>query len=356
MFSSAGEPARPCSRVISRCSSRTATGRSCGAASATTCSRSWVIRSWLIKQIVESQYRHARRSRRPLRSLLDFPTDVYRSWLVSRISHTSVGYAIGGRAAHRGSALGVPVGSRSMSENMIIEIIHTAPAALWVLFALFAYLGLRSAIRPQLGRLSTVSAPGFEVKFAEQLLDAAHKQDAVGADAGTEPDPDAAGPLPAPPTANERRAAVSRLEHATEFLQGGSILWVDDRPQSNASLMTLFRTVGMTVDSARSTSEALDLMQAGAYDLTITDRRRPEEGSSAAYALVEAMAERGLKVPVILFTSRFDPRRGTPPGLFAYTSGGENLVQYVIDVMERIKFGVSVRVPYRPSEDRRAAA
>ncbi|MDT5028862.1 MAG: hypothetical protein QOE61_5288, partial [Micromonosporaceae bacterium] len=42
-----------------------------------------------------------------------------------------------------------------------------------------------------------------------------------------------------------------------------------------------------------------------------------------------------------------DTRQGLPPGLFAYTSGGDNLVQYVIDVMERIQFGIGMRVPVR---------
>lgn len=233
-----------------------------------------------------------------------------------------------------------------ISETMTLEIIRAAPAALWVLFALFVFLALRSVIRDRLTHLSTVRTGTVEMSFAEPLLEAARVQDGGGVSTD-EPGAPA-------PSASESRAAVSRLEHAAEYLAEGRILWVDDHPEWNSSLATLFRKAGMTVDSPRSTTEAMQLLTKRSYDLIITDmtRHTEEPAPGAAYTLLDSLVEHGARTPVILFSSSFDSTRGVPFGLFAYTSSGDNLVQYVIDVMERVKFGVGMRIPSRGARPR----
>jgi CheY-like chemotaxis protein len=226
-----------------------------------------------------------------------------------------------------------------MSEQMTIEIIHDAPAALWVLFALLVYLTLRPVIKTQLGKLRSVDGLGVRLDFAEALLEAQ-----------TKADHSAAEPEDAPaPSARERRSAVSRLEHAAEFMTGRTILWVDDHPEWNTPVATLFRRVGMTVETVKSTRDALDALRGTSFDLIITDMRRETEepGTTAGVTLLDALAKQRIATPVILFSGHTDVRRGLPPGLFAYTSGGDNLVQYVIDVMERVGFGVPMRTPFR---------
>jgi CheY-like chemotaxis protein len=176
--------------------------------------------------------------------------------------------------------------------------------------------------------------------FAATLLEAQQTQ-GIGTTQGPNDSP--------PPSASERRGTVSRLEHAAEYLHDRRILWVDDHPELNASLVTLFRKAGMTVDTVRSTQEAIEVLRRQPFDLIISDMRRDTEepAATAAYTLVETLADKGIRVPVILFTGHLDTRPGLPPGLFAHTSGGDNLVQYVIDVMERIQFGIGMRVPVR---------
>ena len=55
--------------------------------------------------------------------------------------------------------------------------------------------------------------------------------------------------------------------------------------------------------------------------------------------LIEEMDELGIRVPILVFTGSFDPRRGVHPEIFAYTTDVDELVHYVIDVMERVQFG-----------------
>ncbi|HEV7898266.1 MAG TPA: response regulator [Planosporangium sp.] len=205
-----------------------------------------------------------------------------------------------------------------------MEGIKTVPAVLWVAFAALVFLTLRRALAPQLDRLSNVKTPVFEMSFAEQLLDEAAAKTQGG---------------PAP-SASERRGAVSRLEHAAECLAGGRILWVDDNPEWNVSLVRLFRQLGMAVDTSLSTQEALTKLEGRSYDLIISDMRRDSEQppETAGITLIEALGQRGVRLPVIIFAVNFDPRLGVHPAIFAYTNFVDDLVQYVIDIMERIKF------------------
>jgi CheY-like chemotaxis protein len=215
-----------------------------------------------------------------------------------------------------------------MSQMMAVEAIKVIPALLWVAFAVLVYLTLRRAIVPQLGRLSSLKTPVVELSFAEQLLDKA----AASSEAS------------APPSASQRRAAVSRLEHAAEILQDGRILWVDDQPEWNMPLVQLFQQLGMIVDTAVSTDEALRDLQRWSYDLVITDMRRDNEdpAGTAGIALIDAIHQRGFRLPVVVYAAAFDPQLGVHPGIFAYTNAVDDLVHYVIDLMERIKFGIAL--------------
>lgn len=216
-------------------------------------------------------------------------------------------------------------GTPDMSETVLIEVIKTVPGILWGVFALIAFIALRGTILGKLKQVSNLKASGVELTFAKHLLDEA----AARTDTGQAP------------SAAARRAAVSRLEHALDLLKDGRILWVDDNPDWNRPLIGLFRRLKMTVDTARSTSEALPLARTRAYDLVITDMRRDtEEPSSAAgITLINKLHEYGVQAPIVVFAASFDPSLGVHPAIFAYTNATDELIHFVIDIMERLKFG-----------------
>lgn len=214
-----------------------------------------------------------------------------------------------------------------MSETVTVEAIKAIPAVLWVIFAVVVFLAFRGTILAQLGRLSSIQAPFFEATFAAELIEEA----AAKAEPGTAPTP------------ADRRAAVSRLEHAADILNGGRILWVDDNPDWNRALIDLFRRLRMTVDLAESTLEAMRLGRSRQYDLVITDMRRDTEqpAGTAGVTLIDALQEARLQLPVIVYALAFDPRLGVHPAIFAYTGAIDDLIHYVIDIMERVKFSAA---------------
>jgi CheY-like chemotaxis protein len=70
-----------------------------------------------------------------------------------------------------------------------------------------------------------------------------------------------------------------------------SILWVDDHPENNAMLAESWRREGVHVAIARSTCEALRLLQGGAYGLIISDMDRHESGVEVPDAGLRLLAK-----------------------------------------------------------------
>ncbi|MDN3266298.1 response regulator [Streptomyces sp. MA15] len=208
-----------------------------------------------------------------------------------------------------------------MSEALWIKVIGTLPAVLWVAFAATVYLTLRATlIQRMVPRLTAVRALGVEVELAAELLDRAQEESRT----------------PVLPTA--KRAALGRLEHAAEVLQGGKVLWVDDQPEGNHALVELFRKTGMEVDLALSTEEAVPLLRRRPYDVLISDMTRDGD-QRAGIEMLRELDQYRVDTPVLIYTGHFDPERGVDRRIFAATTVPVELVHYVIDLMERARLG-----------------
>lgn len=96
------------------------------------------------------------------------------------------------------------------------------------------------------------------------------------------------------------------------LLRDRTILWVDDKALNNIYEMIMFKRMGASILSARSTKEALALLKADHFDVVISDVHRFEEGKSlpdAGYQLLELMmADKSLNTPLIFYTSRIDQK------------------------------------------------
>lgn len=211
-----------------------------------------------------------------------------------------------------------------MSEALWEKLIDAIPALAWVAFALVVYLTLRRPLVTQiLPRISTVKGLGVEFTLVQELLDKA-----------SESKKDQPGPTV---TVTQRAGVLQRLDHAVAYLKGGRILWVDDYPSGNRYLIDLFKEVGMTVNLALSTDDALKLLDHRSYDLVLSDISRDDD-DQAGIRMLDRFRERDIQLPVVIYTLWFDPRRGVDPMIFAHTTRVDAVVHYVIDIMERISF------------------
>lgn len=129
-----------------------------------------------------------------------------------------------------------------------------------------------------------------EVASLKQRLDhAASVPGGTPSQAGERTPPGYVWPTPEAETAEESEGAVREPDDTSWMLEEQerrisaptgpalrSILWVDDHPENNAVLADSWRRDGARVEIARSTSEALQLLESHAYGLIISDMGRQE--------------------------------------------------------------------------------
>ena len=110
-----------------------------------------------------------------------------------------------------------------------------------------------------------------------------------------------------PPSA-EDRAEISRIvESFGRVVAGRHVLWVDDRPENNATEMATLKELGVHVSTSTSTEDALSRLHAGAFHLVISDWVRQSANSPATHGeeglrLLETMRGQALHQPVIFYT------------------------------------------------------
>jgi CheY-like chemotaxis protein len=90
------------------------------------------------------------------------------------------------------------------------------------------------------------------------------------------------------------------------------VLWVDDWPGNNASLVDAMRSLQIQVDLALTTREALSRLEQQEYDLIISDMARQEDGTShpeAGLELIRAVRQSGNQTPIFIYAGRDAMRR-----------------------------------------------
>lgn len=85
-----------------------------------------------------------------------------------------------------------------------------------------------------------------------------------------------------------------------------SILWVDDHPENNYSLVEVLKDRGIFVTTATSTKEALQKLKNQEYDAIISDMGRQEgrvNNSSAGVELAKSVRSLNRTIPLFIFCS-----------------------------------------------------
>jgi CheY-like chemotaxis protein len=204
----------------------------------------------------------------------------------------------------------------NQSPSNLIDIV---PTILWVSLALVIFFMLRRTIEKNvLPRLTEAKGPGFKFSFAAAAnqLDEAIAKSNVAVSQG------------------DRRGALGRAERHIDVLQGARILWVDDRPEDNRRERRLLHSLGITIDLADDTDEALYKLARAEYDLVISDMERYGDDEAGSH-LLERMRGKQIYHWTIIYLRNLKPELGTPAWAFAITNRPDHLLHYVMDIMER---------------------
>jgi CheY-like chemotaxis protein len=208
----------------------------------------------------------------------------------------------------------------TMSGVEIAELVLAyIKALIWPTVVLAVVLRFRGQIGELISRARAVDTVIGSVEFAEQARDLlAEAQQESGA----------------PTPASSPRGVVRRLQAARTTLSGGTILWVDDHPGNNASLIKLLRASGIEVHTALSTEEALGKLSSQTYDILLTDLARNGD-TDAGNALLRQLTSRGYDIPAVVYSRPALIERGVDRRAFAATYRPDELIHYVIDLMGR---------------------
>jgi len=119
-----------------------------------------------------------------------------------------------------------------------------------------------------------------------------------------------------------------------ESAKTAQLLWVDDHPENNISERRILTSLGVAVDTARSTSEVLDLLPNTSYDLIFSDLKRDGVEDEGIRFLDQVVTLKHRK-PTIFYTGKSDISRGLHPLSFAIATRPDHLLHYIMDVLER---------------------
>jgi len=145
---------------------------------------------------------------------------------------------------------------------------------------------------------------------------------------------EAVGKQAAKVSENDRNQVLRRAQYAAQVLQGAQLLWVDDNPDNNIYERRIFRSLGIFVDLARSTEEAIGMLQLTKYDVIISDLARGDV-RDAGLQFLDEISKHNMYRWTILYTGPRAATRGLPPKAFAITARPDHLLHYVIDAIER---------------------
>jgi CheY-like chemotaxis protein len=111
---------------------------------------------------------------------------------------------------------------------------------------------------------------------------------------------------------------------------------VNDQPEDMEVPIQLFEEIGINVRIAASSEEALSLLKAEPFDVVVSDMAR-DSIQDEGLRFLDAARKAGVYRPTIFTVGRYQPDRGTPPYAFGITNRVDELLNLVIDIVERVK-------------------
>lgn len=208
---------------------------------------------------------------------------------------------------------------------MASEFVKLIPSILWfflvVVLLLLFYRPIKEDLLPN---LTSFKAGGIELSFIRESMDAALKI--------AEKSPQ--WKVEVPPMDKER--ALKRAKKHLQIFRNAQFLWVDDHPENNLNERRMFRQLRVDVDTAQSTTEALEVLKNGRFDLVISDMARGSEATDGLKFLKQ-FRQTNETTPVIFYVGVFEPQKGVPAQAFGITNRPDELLHLTLDALERKK-------------------
>lgn len=197
-----------------------------------------------------------------------------------------------------------------------VEVVKLVPSVLWVGFAVLVVLLFRSPIAERLPALRNLELPGgVKAQFDAAIIQAALNTGTVIA-------------------TGERTRLDRRVARDAELLRNSRLLWIDDEPSSTRTERSALTALGVVIDTATSDHDARQRLAAERYDVVISDIMR-DGRNDAGLAFLSTVREHDEAVPIIFYIRNVSLSLGTPPGALGLTNRPDELVDLLLDALQR---------------------
>lgn len=199
---------------------------------------------------------------------------------------------------------------------ILIELIKIAPTLVLYMVILIVFLRYRKPfVDGFLPKLNTFKAFGIEFSLVrEGIENAARSVNKTNVQAS--------------PSLMERLSRYSRRPLR--------VLWADDQPESVMYEIGILQSLGIMVEPAKTSANALEKLARGQFHLVVSDIRRGDNPTDGLDFLA-TMRQRELHQPVIFYVTNFQREKGTPPYAFGITDDPNELIHLVLDAAERME-------------------
>lgn len=205
-----------------------------------------------------------------------------------------------------------------MDITVVVEIIKILPNLVWAAIVVSLILAFYRPIRHELiPRMTGIKALGVEATFVKNELERLAESKPTG-------------------TKENRDQVARRAEKIAKTIEGGRILFVNDIPDEMRHVISILKSLGMSVEIATSTAQALLQLTSKAYDVVISDMSRNNIGDEGLRFLNETI-KLGIARPTIFTVGHYEPERGVPPFAFGITNRVDELLNLVFDAFERVR-------------------
>jgi len=204
-----------------------------------------------------------------------------------------------------------------------VEWILAITGLLWAILglgvALIAIIELRPAIPLLLSRIDTLSIGTSLTKISislKELTEASGKSDH------------------APLTESELKPLESRARILISQIRGRNILWMDSNfPEANQRERNALSGLGFSIETVKSTADAMSAMNRQGYDLIITNMQQGDEEYAGRH-LMDEMCHSRIHIPGVIYSRRFNPEDGVPLNAVGAARNRAQLFQLIFDTAE----------------------
>lgn len=216
--------------------------------------------------------------------------------------------------------------------DLLVEVIQILPSLLLSVGAVIAILFLIKPIcKGLIPRLSGLKYKGMELMFLkkamEDALELAEKNERWRHKIKI--------------TNKDKETVLNRARKHQDITRDTNILWIDDVPMNNKNEERMLWQLGIKVDYALNTEEAIRLLKADKYDLILSDiARQAKDGKlvgDAGIQTLQKLREKDFSLPFIFYIGDYDPALGCPEYAFGITDRPDELLHLILDVLERKK-------------------